>query len=101
MNGFILTEQIGTAIKRPAGLAMKVLVIIAVLYTLYFCRTLLLPILVAGFVALFSSPLVKLLLKIKIPRPLAAAFIVGLLVSLISYLSMLLVGPASYWLDKL
>lgn len=86
---------------RATSVALNILVVIAVLYSVYFCRTLLLPIFVAGFIALFSSPLVRFLADFKIPHALAAALVVILLVLVLGLTCVFLVGPAAHWLDSL
>lgn len=87
--------------ESAIALALNMLVIIAVLYTLYFCRTLFLPIFVAGFIALFSSPLVRFIADFKVPHPLAAALVIMFLIVLLSATFVVLVGPVSHWLDSL
>ena len=86
-------------ISRGALLALKLLAILAVLYTLYFSQTLLVPVCVAAFIALFSSPLVRALGVLYIPKPAAALMVIGSLVGGISYLFGLLVEPATRWLQ--
>lgn len=83
------------------ALALNILVVIAILYTLYFCRTLLLPVFVAGFIALFSSPLVRFIAGFKVPHALAAALVVMLLIIGLGATFVMLVGPAGHWLDSL
>lgn len=83
------------------SIALKVLVVIAVLYTLYFCSSLVLPIFVAAFIALFSSPLTRLIEKSGLPRSLAAAFVISLLIFLMVLACVFLVGPASHYLGPL
>lgn len=86
---------------RSISIALKVLVVIAVLYTLYFCSSLVLPIFVAGFIALFSSPLTRLIEKSGLPRSLAAAFVISLLIFLMVLTCVFLVDPASHWIGRL
>lgn len=81
--------------------ALKLLALLAVLYTLYFSQTLLVPIFVAAFIALFSSPLVKLLRVVYVPKPLAALLVIVALMGGLGYLFGLLVEPASRWLQVL
>ncbi|WP_020208057.1 AI-2E family transporter [Gilvimarinus chinensis] len=83
--------------RRMAGL--NILALIAVAYTLYFAETLMVPICVAGFIALFSSPIVRLLLVLKIPRPLGAILVIGGLLCAVVYVLGLLVDPATRWLE--
>ena len=68
---------------------------------LYFCRSLFIPITIAAFLALFSSPLVTLLCNMKIPRMIAAFIVVLILVVLCSYIVSVLIEPASEWIQRL
>ena len=86
---------------RRKSLSLKILVVLAILYTLYFTSTLMVPIVVAAFVALFASRLVRLLLVIKIPRPLGAALVIVGLVTACGYTAGFLAEPASRWLQVL
>jgi predicted PurR-regulated permease PerM len=76
------------------------LFVLAVLYTLHFAQSFLLPIVLAILLDFLLSPLVRGLRKARIPEPLGAAIVVlGLLAVLIGggwYLS----GPASEWLSR-
>lgn len=90
-------EQKNTALLTP----LSVLVVIAILYTLYFCQTLLLPIFVAGLIALFSSPLVRCLVRFKLPQGIAAAVVVFLLIVFLSLTFVFLAAPAAHWIESL
>lgn len=83
------------------SLAIKFLAILALIYTLYLSKTLLVPIVVAGFIALFCSPLVNALRVLYIPRPLAAALVIASIITIVSYGTGLLAEPASRWLKVL
>ena len=80
---------------------LNTLVVIAVLYTLYFCRILMLPIFVAGFIALFSSPMVGFLTRFKIPQGMAAGVVLILLLFILCGAVVYLAAPAAQWLDSL
>jgi predicted PurR-regulated permease PerM len=87
--------------NRSIVILLTILVVIAVLYTLYFCRTLLLPIVVAGFIALFSSPLVSMLTRFRLPQAVSAGIVSLLLLVILGGTFVFLAGPAVYWLDSL
>lgn len=87
--------------NRSIVILLNILVVIAVLYTLYFCRTLLLPIFVAGFIALFSSPLVSMLTRFRLPQAVSAGIVSLLLLVILGGTFVFLAGPAAYWLDSL
>lgn len=101
MNSPVVVRELRVRKEAAIALALNILVIIAVLYTMYFCRTLLLPVFVAGFIALFSSPLVRLIVSFKVPHALAAAFVVILLMVTLVVTFIFLVAPAAHWLDSL
>lgn len=101
MNRPLVIRELSTRKEGVIALALNILVIIAVLYTLYFCRTLLLPIFVAGFIALFSSPLVRFIASFKVPHALAAALVVMMLIVGLGAMFVILVGPAGHWLESL
>lgn len=86
---------------RTASQAMTFLAVITFIAVLYIAKVILLPIAVAAFIALFSSPLLRLLIRFYIPRGLAAALVVVLVISTISYLLSLLAEPAMHWLSAL
>lgn len=101
MNTRVIIHEVERLQQGTIILSLKFLGIIALLYTLYFCRTLLLPVLVAGFIALFSSPLVRFFADHKIPHALASLLVVILLfLGLISTV-LFLIEPASHWLNNL
>ncbi|UTF59761.1 AI-2E family transporter [Gilvimarinus sp. DA14] len=79
--------------------ALNVIAILAIAYTIYFAETLLVPVCVAGFIALFSSPIVRLMLILKIPRPLGAILVISSLMTLAVYIVGLLVEPATRWFE--
>lgn len=79
--------------------ALVFLSIIALLVIIYLAKSIFLPILVAGFMALFASPAVKLLIKLNIPRALASLIVVVLLMIILGYLFSLLIEPALRWIE--
>jgi len=101
MNSPVAIREFRVRKDGAIAMALNILVIIAVLYTMYFCRTLLLPVFVAGFIALFSSPLVRLIASFKVPHALAAAIVVILLMVVLVATFIFLVAPATHWLESL
>lgn len=101
MNTRVIIHEVEKLQQKTVILLLKFLGVIALLYTLYFCRTLLLPVLVAGFIALFSSPLVRFLAHHKIPHALASLLVVILLFFGLVITVAFLVEPASQWLNNL
>jgi predicted PurR-regulated permease PerM len=80
--------------------ALTGLFILAVFYTIYFMRAVLLPIVLAGLLSYLLRPLIRGMARAKIPPPVGAAIlIVALIAAVVSAISALSV-PASGWLEK-
>src|SRR5437763_8478465 len=77
-------RRIAKLLQRPFGIrsiALTGLFILAVFYTIYFMRSILLPIILALLLSYLLRPIVRGLARLKIPLPVGAAFIlIGLLV---------------------
>lgn len=101
MNNPMIICKLSSRKEDAIALALNILVVIAMLYTLYFCRTLLLPVFVAGFIALFSSPLVRFIAGFKVPHTLAAALVVTLLVVGLGATFVFFIDPVGHWLESL
>lgn len=86
---------------RSANLPLQGLLVLALLYTFYLARSLLLPIVLAVLLALLLSPAIEGLKKLRIPEPVGAVLVVGaLLATLVSSLAFLL-EPATQWIERL
>ena len=83
------TAQRSLGIAGKAGMA---LLILAVLYTIYFARSLLLPIFLALFLSAFLQPLVKKLNRLKIPDSVGAAVVISFFVGALTAVAMGLLG---------
>ena len=79
---------------RPRGpMSLVVLAVLAVGYTLWAAQGLILPILLAMFLALVGNPLIRLLQRLRLPRFLAALLVLcGGLLTLLRALAPLLAG---------
>jgi predicted PurR-regulated permease PerM len=82
------------------GVALGALLVLAVLYTLYFARAVLLPVVLAVLLALVLSPLVKGLAKARLPEPIGAAMVVLALLSAIGFGVARLAEPAAQWIER-
>src|SRR5207244_10717384 len=70
--------RISDLLQRPFGvrsIALTGLFILAVFYTIYFMRSILLPIVLALLLSYLLRPIVRALAQLKIPLPVGAAFI--------------------------
>ena len=85
---------------RIRSLALKGLFLLAVLYSLYFARALLLPIVLALLLSFLLAPLVRSLAKARIPAPLGAGLIMLGVLGALGWGLSRLATPASGWLEK-
>src|SRR5205814_7089754 len=82
------------------SIALTCLFILAVFYTIYFMRSILLPIVLALLLSYLLRPIVRGLAKLKIPLPVSAAFhLIGVL-TLVGYGISALAAPTIAWLQK-
>jgi predicted PurR-regulated permease PerM len=89
--------------ERPfdvRSIALTGLFIPAVFYTIYFMRSILLPIVLALLLSYLLRPIVRGLAKLKVPLPVSAAFIIIGLLALVGYGISALATPAVGWLQK-
>ncbi len=80
---------------------LNILVIFAVIYTLYLAKSLLVPLFFSAFVALLLSPLVAFARRLFIPRTLSAGALIILLVAPFTFLGIELAEPAERWMQSL
>ena len=76
------------------------LFLLAIFYTIYFLRSLLLPLVLALLLSYLLRPVVRILAKAKIPPLIGAALLLISLVGLMSYGISFLAAPAVGWLEK-
>lgn len=79
--------------------AASTVAVLAVLFTLYIARPLLLPIAIALLLNLLFAPLVRRLSRLGLPDSLGAAFVVGLLIAAFIAAGASLMDPARDWLE--
>jgi len=82
------------------SIALTGLFILAVFYTIYFMRSILLPIVLALLLSYLLRPIVRALAQLKIPLPVGAAFILVGFLALVGYGISALATPAVGWLQK-
>jgi len=82
------------------SIALTGLFILAVFYTIYFMRSILLPIVLALLLSYLLRPIVRALAQLKIPLPVSAAFILIGLIALVGYGISGLATPTVEWLQK-
>lgn len=85
---------------RTRSLAINMLLLLALFYTLYFARALFLPIVLAILLSFVFAPTVRLLRRAHIPEAAGAGLIVAGLLSVVGFGIYNLAGPAGEWLEK-
>ena len=89
--------------RRPAdikSLALTGLFVLAVFYTMYFMRAMLLPLVLALLLSYLLVPLVRGLAKLRIPPLLGAGIVLLAVIGAIGYSVSLLSEPAAGWIEK-
>jgi len=89
--------------ERPfdvRSIALTGLFILAVFYTIYFMRSILLPIVLALLLSYLLRPIVRGLARFKIPLPVSAAVLLVGFFGLIGYAVSMLAAPTAGWLQK-
>ena len=92
-------SRTGDAIDRPRSRSLEatLLTVLAVLYTLYFARGFLIPIVFALLLNFLLSPLIRRMAKYSIKPPIGAALVVVALVTGIGWGAYQLATPAQRW----
>lgn len=71
-----------------------ILTIMALIAALYVTKTVAMPILVAGFISLFASPLVDVLCRLKLPKAAASVIVLSVIVAVLSTVILMASEPA-------
>ena len=85
--------------KRP--MAYNVLAVLAIFYTLYLAQSLFIPLVLTVLLALLLSPMVALLKRAHIPRPISALILLTCLITPFSFLGVQLAEPVQKWAQLL
>ena len=70
------------------------------LYTLYFARPFLLPIVLATILNFLLSPVVRALARLHVPQPVGAALVILAFLGIVAVGIQRLSGPAAEWIDR-
>src|SRR5439155_21729048 len=95
--------RIGDLLHRSfdvRSIALTGLFILAVFYTIYFMRSVLLPIVLALLLSYLLRPIARGLAQLKIPLPVSAAFILIGLFAVVGCGISALATPAAGWIQK-
>jgi predicted PurR-regulated permease PerM len=90
-------------LQRPfnvRSVSLTGLFLLAIFYTIYFVRSLLLPIVLALLLSYLLRPIVRGLAQLKIPPIIGSALLLLSIVGLIGYGTFFLAVPAASWLEK-
>jgi predicted PurR-regulated permease PerM len=79
------------------SVSITILAVLAVLYTLYFARSFLLPIVVAFLLSFLFSPVVRALARLRIRPPLGAGIVILVLIGVVGFAGYELSGPVQTW----
>lgn len=79
--------------------ALHFLSVIALLTIAYLGQVILIPMLIAGFIALFAAPAVNVFMQLRLSKTLASLVVVTLLVIVFGYLCSMLIEPSVRWLE--
>ncbi|MEP7072010.1 MAG: AI-2E family transporter [Verrucomicrobiota bacterium] len=82
------------------SIALNGLFILAVFYTIYFMRSVLLPVVLALLMSYLFRPIVRALARIKVPPTLGAALVLLALLGGIGYGVATMITPLSGWIEK-
>ena len=94
------TDDLGVGVHESGFGPLHVLAVLAVLATCWAARDLLVPIMLAMFLALIGNPLVRRLRKLWIPRWIGSLAVVFGGLAMAIFLASLLVGPAGDWVRQ-
>lgn len=92
--------QDNTGWSRIETRLLIALTLLAVVYTLALAQLLLVPIALAFLLSLVLAPVMRWLVRLRIPRPLSAAVIVLLLLSGLNYGVSQSIDPVSAWFER-
>jgi len=82
------------------SLALTGLFVLAVLYTLYFARAFLFPIVLAVLLDFLLSPIIRALKRVRIPEPVGAALVLVVGLGLLAGILYSLAEPAQAWIAR-
>ena len=95
--------RIADLMQRPFGvqsISLTGLFILAVFYTIYFMRSILLPVVLALLISFLLRPIVRKAAQVKVPLSLGAALVLIGFLALIGYGITALAGPTMGWIRK-
>jgi predicted PurR-regulated permease PerM len=93
--------RVPARIRDPKVFLLTGILVLAVFYTLYFARLVILPITIAVLLNFLLSPIVRVLKKrAKVPYVLSAAILIFVLIGTVGITVYRLAAPAAAWMSK-
>lgn len=96
-----VSTEIAPARTNLQSFLLTVTFVLFVLYTLYFARAVVLPVVLAILLTLVLSPVMRFLARLRIPEALGAAVVVLAILATVGVGMTTLAEPATAWLQKL
>src|SRR3954454_25335498 len=96
-------RKLGDALRdrvEVRSIAITGLFVLAVLYTLFFARAFLLPIVLAVLLDFLLSPVIRALKRLRIPEPVGGAVVILALLGGLGGAAYTLADPAREWIRK-
>ena len=94
-----LTPLMHDLVQRQ-GVISGGFLLLALVYTLYFAKALLMPVCLAVLAALVLRPCVRLLRRIYVPEIIGAALVMLVILALLGWLILSVSGPATEWIER-
>lgn len=97
------TSRLGGLVAEPPAvpaLALTGLFVLALFYTLYFARAVILPIVLATLLNFLFAPVVRTLKRLRVPEPLGAALVLLGFVGTVGFGVVRLAEPAAQWVER-
>jgi predicted PurR-regulated permease PerM len=96
-------NRIADLLRKPfdiRSLALTGLFILALFYTIYFARAVLLPLVLALMLSYLLRPIIRALARVKILPPVGSALVLVLVLTAIGFGIFVIATPAAAWLEK-
>ncbi|MDU0353840.1 AI-2E family transporter [Paraglaciecola aquimarina] len=96
-TGQSTSNQINNTSKLKGVYCSNWLLLLAIIYTLYFAQSLIIPLVLAILIALLLNPLVTNLSKMHIPRAISSVVLLAMLTTPFTIIGVELIEPAQKW----